>query len=422
MAARLSPLERRVLDAVDTDGLVAFAGELISIPSLGGEETPAQERMAAQMRSLGLDVDVWDIDFAALARHPAYTVEIEREHGVGVVATMGGGDGRSLILNGHIDVVSAGDSARWTVPPWRGTVRAGRLYGRGSADMKGALACALYAARAIADAGATLAGQLIIESVIGEEDGGCGTLACIERGYRADGAIVLEPTELMVAPAQAGALNFRIRVPGVAAHGCFRAEGVDPIEKFIPVYQALGELERRRNRDVAHPLFADYPLPYALSVGTVRAGDWPSTVGEELVCEGRYGIAVGEDLDTARGLFEEAVAAAASADGWLRDHPPVVEWWGAQFHPAETPAGSDIIAAVTDAVADGTGRETVVRGMPYGADMRLLVREGGTAAVICGPGDVRRAHAPNEYVEIDELTAATRVLALAALRFCGVSG
>jgi acetylornithine deacetylase len=422
MAARLSPLERRVLDAVDTDGLVAFARELISIPSLGGQETPAQQRMAAEMQAMGLEVDVWDIDFTELARHPAYTVEIEREHGLGVVGTTGTGEGRTLILNGHIDVVAAGDTARWTVPPWRGMVRDGRLYGRGSADMKGALACALYAARAIADAGATLAGRLVIESVIGEEDGGCGTLACIERGYRGDGAIVLEPTELMVAPAQAGALNFRIRVPGAAAHGCFRDEGVNPIAKFIPVYQALAELERRRNSNVVHPLFTDYPLPYALSVGTVRAGVWPSTVGEELVCEGRYGIAVGEDLDTARALFEAAVADAAAADAWLHDHRPVVEWWGAQFRPAETPVESPVVTSITRALADVSAMEPVVRGMPYGADMRLLVREGGTPTVLFGPGDVRRAHAPDEFVEIGELMAAARTVALAALRFCGVTG
>lgn len=415
----MTSVEQRVLDAIDTDALVSCLRELIAIPSLGGEETPAQEHMAATMRSLGLEVDVWDIDFAALSRHPSYTVEIEREHGLGVVGATGEGKGRTLILNGHIDVVPEGDRSRWTVPAFEGTVRGGRVYGRGSADMKGGLCCALFAARAIRDAGVTLDGRLLIESVVGEEDGGCGTLAAVERGYRGDGAIVLEPTELIVAPAQAGALNFQIRVPGVAAHGCFRDEGVSPIEKFIPVYEALMALERRRNESVAHPMFSAYPLPYALCVGTVRSGVWASTVGEELVFEGRYGVGVDEDLAGARADFEATVAEAARADGWLRDHPPTVQWWGAQFEPAETPADDAVVTTLCDAWKETAGTAARVQGMPYGADMRLLVRDGATPTVIFGPGDVRRAHAPDEYVEVGDLVAATRAVALAAVRFCG---
>ncbi|MGD8869689.1 MAG: ArgE/DapE family deacylase, partial [Gemmatimonadales bacterium] len=320
-----------------------------------------------------------------------------------------------------VDVVSEGERSRWTVPPWEGTIRDGRLYGRGACDMKGALACALFAAAAIRDAGVRLNGRLLIESVVGEEDGGCGTLAALERGYRGDGAIVLEPTRMTVAPAQAGALNFRIRISGAAAHGCFRDEGVSPIEKFIPVYQALAALERERNADVAHPLFVDYPLPYALSVGTVHSGAWASTVAEELVCEGRYGVAVGEDLASARAALEAAVKAAAAADAWLREHPPRVEWWGAQFEAAETPVESDIVSTLCGAVAALTGTPPPIQGMPYGADMRLLVNEGATPTVIYGPGDVRRAHAPDEYVDIAELEAVARALALAAVRFCGVA-
>ena len=112
--------------------------------------------------------------------------------------------------------------------------------------MKGGLCCALFAAKAIREAGVRLKGQLMVESVIGEEDGGVGTLAAVRRGYQADGAVVVEPTELKVAPAQAGALNFRLTVPGLAAHGCVREEGVSAIEKFMPIYQALLVLEQEQ--------------------------------------------------------------------------------------------------------------------------------------------------------------------------------
>ena len=417
--ASLAPTERRVLDAIDVDGLVATLCDLIALPSEGGHETPAQRQMARLLRDSDLAVDEWAIDMAALRRHPAYTVEIDRDQALGVVGTLGRGDGPTLILNGHIDVVPAGELHRWRHPPWQGTVADDRVYGRGAADMKGGLCCALFAARAIKAAGVDLPGRLQIQSVIGEEDGGAGTLATILRGHTGDAAIIMEPTELMVAPAQAGAFNFRLTVPGMAAHGALRGEGVDPIEKFVPLFAALREFERARNSAVDDPLFSDYELPFALCVGQLRCGIWASTVAETLTCEGRLGVSPDEDSTTVRAAFEACVRDTAERDPWLREHPPRVEWWGAQFEPARTRPDHPLVGTVANAFEAATGQPPVIRGMPYGADMRLLVREAGIPTVIFGPGDVRRAHAPDEYVPIDELVACTRTLALAALRFCG---
>jgi acetylornithine deacetylase len=284
--------------------------------------------------------------------------------------------------------------------------------------MKGGL-CALSAARAILDAGVPLRGSLRIQSVIAEEDGGAGTLAAILRGHSGDGAVVLEPTRLAVAPAQAGALTFRVTVPGRAAHGAFREEGVDPIEKSFPLFQRLRELEAERNRQVADPLYAGDELPFPLAVGKVRAGIWASTVAESLTFEGRLGVAPGEAPARARRALEAALAEAAAEDPWLRDHPPEVEWPGAQFDPARTPVDSPIVRALGDAYRSVTGVEPEVRGMRYGADMRLLVNEAGIPTLLFGPGDVREAHRPDESVPIPELLTAARVLAIVALRFCG---
>ncbi|HUH12458.1 MAG TPA: ArgE/DapE family deacylase [Longimicrobiales bacterium] len=410
-------LERAVLAAVDTDALVSALGRLIALDSSDGRETPAQEAVAALMRELGLEVDVWDLDLPALRRDPSYSEELGREHALGVVGRWGGGSGPTLVLNGHVDVVPAGELDRWSVPPFRATVRDGRLYGRGAADMKGGLLCALFAIRALRDAGAEPAARVLVQSVVGEEDGGLGTLAAVRRGHTGDAAIVLEPTRLALAPAQAGAFNFRVTVPGRAAHGALRAEGVDPIEKFIPLYAALRELERRRNARPRHPMFEADALPYALCVGTVRAGVWASTVAESLTFEGRLGIAPDEDPAAARAELADTLVRAAAADEWLLEHPPVLEWWGGQFAPAATDPDHPIVGAVAGAIEGVTGRPAVVQGMPYGADMRLLANEGGTATVLFGPGDVRRAHAPDEYVEIRELETATRVLALTILRY-----
>jgi acetylornithine deacetylase len=411
--------EQRVLAAIDLDGLVACLAELIGYRSLGGNEAPVQNHVAGVMRDLGLDVDRWEVDLDSLRRHPAYAAEIQRDHAVGVAGRMGLGDGPTLVLNGHVDVVEAGDPDRWTVPPWQATVADGRVYGRGSADMKGGLCAALFAVKAIRDAGITLRGSVLIQSVIGEEDGGLGTLAAIERGHTGDAAIVLEPTELMIAPAQAGAFSFRLTVPGRAAHGALAHEGVDPFEKYLPLYRAMRAFEARRNADPGG-LFADYAVPFALCIGRITCGIWPSTVAESLVCEGRLGVGVDEAPEEVRRGFADAIREAAASDAWLRDHPPVLEWWGAQFEPATTPADDPIVTTVAAAHQAVAGRPAILRGMPYGADMRLLVREGGIPTVLYGPGDVRRAHAPDEWVPVAELHTATRVLALTILRFCGV--
>jgi acetylornithine deacetylase len=437
-AGPLTRLERRVLEAVDMDGLVAALGDLIALDSSGGNESPAQEWVADLMGRLGLEVDRWELDLDTLRQDPSYSAELERDRALGVVGRYGGragtdgsdspAGGPTLILNGHIDVVPAGDPALWSVPPFEGTVRDGRVYGRGSADMKGGLLCGLFALRALRDAGVGLSGSVLVHSVVGEEDGGLGTLAAVRRGHVGDAAIVLEPTELVVAPAQAGAFNFRVTIPGRAAHGALRAEGIDPIDRFIPIYRALQDLERRRNRRPRHAMFADLDLPYALCVGTLRAGVWASTVAESLTFEGRLGIAPDEDPAAARQELEAAIREAVQGEArgfaadraWLQDHPPVVEWWGGQFAPASTDPGHPVVTTLQDAYEAVASAPADVRGMPYGADMRLLAAEGRMPTVLFGPGDVRRAHAPDEYVEIRELEVTAKVVALTAMRFCGV--
>jgi acetylornithine deacetylase len=256
-----------------------------------------------------------------------------------------------------------------------------------------------------------------LHSVVAEEDGGAGTLATLVRGHRGDGAISMEPTELKLAPAHAGALTFRIRVPGRSAHGCVREEGISALEMFRPVHDALLALEAERNVRLQQPLFSRYRLPFALSIGRITAGDWPSSVPDLLIGEGRYGIAPGEDPATAKRAFEAAIHAAAAHHPYLAAHPPTVEWWGGQFMPARTADDAAIIPATTRAIADVTGQPPQIEAMTYGADMRLMVNEGGIPTVLFGPGNVRRAHRPDESVPIDHLLTVARVLAVTALRF-----
>lgn len=418
----MNATEQRVLDAIDMNGLLAALGELVAVPSLDGspEENVVQEVAANILRRVGMEVDRWEIDLPTLYAHPACSWEVPRERAVGVVGTLGAErGGRSLLFNGHVDVVPAGDEANWHYPPFAATVADGRVYGRGALDMKGGLCCGIFAAKALRDAGVRLNGRLLVQSVIGEEDGGIGTLAAILRGHTADGAVVVEPTELRVAPAQAGAHNFRLTVHGLSAHGCVREEGVSAIEKFAVLHRAILELERERNDRHRQQLFARYALPNAICIGTVRAGNWASSEAESLVAEGRYGIAVGEQPMVARRELEQAVAAAAAADPWMQAHPPTLEWWGGTFDPAATPGEHPIVGTVAACFEEVAGAPAVLEGMTYGADMRLLVNVGGVPTVLFGPGNVRQAHRPDEFVPVDELLIATRTLALTALRFCG---
>ena len=324
--------------------------------------------MAEWMQAAGMDVDVWEIDFDELARHPRFSIEIGARSVAGRRrVARARGRHRSLADNstGMSTWSPRATNRGGPVPPWQGTIRDGNLVGRGALDMKGALCCGLFAARAIAAAGVELDGRLLLESVIAEEDGGAGTLAAIQRGYTADGAVVIEPTRLSLAPAHGGALNFRIRVRGRSAHGALRTEGVSAIDGFIPIYRALQALEARRNSGVSDPLFAHYEVPFPLSVGTVRAGEWASNVPESLCFEGRYGVAVGEEPAEAQAMFEEAVAEAARSDPWLERYPPEVEWWGGQFHPAATDPSDPIVRSVADAFRDVEGRDPRIEGMPY---------------------------------------------------------
>lgn len=420
MTEPITDIERRVVASVDADGILGLLGELVAIESVANAETPAQERVAAWMESVGLETDVWEIDFEELKRHPAYTADVERHEGIGVVGTLAGGGGRTLILNGHVDVVPAGDSDRWTRPPFELTRAGDRLFGRGVVDMKGQVCAALFAAKAIRDAGVELGGSLQIQSVIGEEDGGAGTLATIERGHTGDGAIVVEPTAFVLAPVQAGALSFRVTVPGRAAHGALREEGVDPFEKFIPIFERIRALESSRNSGVREPLMAGEALPYAITMGRIEAGIWPSTVAESLVVEGRYGVAPGEDMSEARQELESAVAEVAGTDEWLRSHPPVVEWWGAQFEAARTDPEDPVVTVLSGAAGTILGSPPAVGGVRFGADMRLLTNVAHIPTVLFGPGDVREAHRPDESVSAGDLVRAAEILAVAALRFCGV--
>lgn len=407
---------------------------LLSIPSMGGTpaEVDAQSFLAQRWRHDGWQVHEWEIDVSAIATRSNFPgMEVERSRALGVLARRPGvGGGRTLMLNGHTDVVPPGDLAAWDTDPFipRRDSIDGRetIVGRGACDMKGGLVAAWEALRMVEASGVQLRGDVLLCPVSGEEDGGLGTFAALEYlataagpsgGHAIDACIVPEPTDLDVVPANGGALTFRLKVSGAAIHASRRAEGVSAIEKFIPIMNALTELESRRNARV-DPLMQRWPIAYPLSIGTVHAGDWASTVPDLLVAEGRLGVALDETMKQARSALEGAVAEASRADSWLRDHPVTVEWWGGQFASGRTDPNAPIISLVRSAHERATGEAPQTYGAPYGSDLRLLTGIGGIPTVQYGPGDTVVAHAPNEYVVLDDVVTCAQVLAEVIVEFC----
>ena len=401
---------------------------LVAIPSTGGSaaECEVQHVVAAVLAEDGFDVVVWPLDLAALTEDPEFPgMEVERHEAYGVVATLSGHAadlGRSLLVDGHTDVVPPGDLAQWSGDPFelRRVTREGRdlLLGRGTCDMKAGLVASIVAARALRAAGVRLAGDLTIAPVVGEEDGGVGTFALLRRGVTADACVIPEPTDLDVIPANGGALTFRLRIPGRAVHASRRTDGVSAVDKLVPTLAALERLETRRNTDV-HPLMRRWRLAYPLSIGTVHAGDWASTVPDLLVAEGRLGVALGESTADARAELEAAVAELCAGDPFLRDSPIAVQWWGGQFAPGSS-HDDDLVERVRRAhlLAAPGARPQELYGAPYGSDLRLIAP---TMPVLqYGPGDTRTAHAPDESVAVDDLHAATRALAVLYLEHCGI--
>ncbi|MBI1351200.1 MAG: ArgE/DapE family deacylase [Actinomycetales bacterium] len=411
---------------IDSARLIEDLSALLAIPSVSGTpaEVEAQDWLAERWSAEGFEVDRWDIDLDRLTADPEFPgMEVDRDHAVGVTATLkGDGNGPTLLLDGHTDVVPPGDLDAWSGDPFvpRRMSRNGAdvLVARGASDMKAGVAAMWAATRAIAEAGITLRGDVILAPVSGEEDGGLGTFALLRHGVTAAMCIVPEPTSLGMVPGNGGALTFRLTVPGLAAHASMRMSGVSAIERFIPLYHALEELEARRNRDV-DPIMERWPIAYPLSIGTVHAGDWASTVPDVLVAEGRLGVAIGEEVEDARAELEATVAATCAADPWLRDHPARVTWWGGQFASGRVDPKHPISSIVAEVHEEVSGQPLDVYGGPYGSDLRLLTRIGGIPTVHYGPGTPEAAHTPDEYVRVDEVIQSAQALARLILRICG---
>jgi acetylornithine deacetylase len=418
----LSDDARTAADAVDPVALREELAGIIRIPSVTGDEEAVAADLAERARAAGLRVEELSPDPAAIRADEAWPgEETERTALPIVIGRLGSPGGRRVVLSGHIDVVPPGDPATWSADPWGGEIRGGALYGRGACDMKGGVASILGAVRALVASGVAdrLAGELIVALVPGEEDGGQGTLAAIRAGATGDLAIITEPSNLDIVVAHAGAITFRLTVPGRAAHASQRREGVSALDNLYVVLRALEADEAARNAAETDPLMTALGLPYPTIVGIVSGGEWASTVLDRVVADGRYGVRIGQRPVDAAADLRRAIDAANASDPFLREHPATVEIVGGQFGSGRVPSEHPLPVGLAGDVEALTGRRPALLGEPYGADMRLFIGEGDTPCVMYGPGDVRVAHSADEHVPLAEVEECARVLAAWVVRELG---
>ena len=417
--------QKKVLNTIKKkhDEILNFFQQLIKIPSItesGPPEKEIQELIGEKLNQIGCSVDTWEPKLEELKIHPAYVpVQKNFENRPMVVGKFKGSrGGRSIILNGHVDVVSPEPYAAWKYGPWSATLDGNRVFGRGAADMKGGITAMIMALESVLESGIELGGDVIVESVLDEEIGGDGTLACIMRGYRADGAIVTEPTNLELHLAHRGGRFFNIRVEGKSAHVGMKLEGVSALERAIKIFNALKDFEEYRRREKTHFLFERYPLQVPLNIGVINGGEWPCTVPKEVVLKGTVECLPEENIKEVSRSLEDYVCKVAEADWWMKKHKPSIEWPGLWIESSEINFNHPLVLMMSESIRELTGKEPVFAGFPGGCDMRLLVRYASTPTLIFGPGSIKEAHSVDESLRINDLIRSVEVIALFLLKWC----
>ena len=425
--AGVGPGDDEILAAVAAGRaeMEALLVELVRAPTLLGADAPGQAVMRRAFAGLGLEpVDV-PLDPAALQGHPAASpFDWDVTGKCSVAATWpaadgdGDGAGRSLILNGHVDVVSAEPEALWSVPPFSAHRDGDWLYGRGAGDMKAGLAAIVGAVAGLQRLGLRPRARVELQSVVEEECTGNGAAACVLAGSRADAAILTEPTGGAIWSAQVGVLWFSVHVAGRPAHAGWATAGQNAIEASFAVIRALRALEAELNA-APPPPFQDHPHPLNLNVGTIRGGDWPSTVAGECVTEFRLALYPGERVGDLKRRVEATVAAAARDDEFIAACAVDVRYRGFQCEGYELGSGP-LVDAVGAAATRVLAAAPEVVASTATTDARTFQLYADTPAVCFGPR-AEAIHSVDERVHLPSIVQTAQVVALFIRDWCGVT-
>jgi acetylornithine deacetylase len=422
--------ETRIMKAVDTlfDREIEFLNELTAHPSTRGNEQSAQNFMAGELVDRGLTVDRWNVDVDDISHLPGFSPVIGNyEDAVNVVGTYESrsNTGRTLILNGHIDVVPEGPLDMWDQPPYEPHIKDGWLFGRGSGDMKAGLASNLFALDALRHSGFAPAAKVHFQSVVEEECTGNGALACLQRGYQADAALIPEPFAEDLVTAQLGVIWFQVRLRGIPVHVAQAGSGSNAIEAAIPLMSALHELEERWNRPGnRHRDYGHNHHPLNLNIGKIEGGDWASSVPAWCVFDVRIGIYPGQNIEDARNEIEHTIREAASQHDFLRDNDPKITYHGFlakgyALSEDDTDTAKQAISTLENAHKSVTGRALDKISITATTDARFFGLYADTPALVYGP-QAEAIHGFNERVNLESVRRVTQATALFIARWCGL--
>ncbi len=414
-----------IVAAVDAgfDAQVAFTQDLIRFPSLRGQEHTAQDFLFDALQQRGYAMDRWAIDVSDIEGHPGFSpVAVDYTNAINVVGTHRPKDetGRSLILNGHVDVVPEGPRDMWSRHPFDPHIDGDWLYGRGSGDMKAGLVANIFALDALKSLGYQPAARVHVQSVTEEECTGNGALSCLVRGYRADAAIIPEPENDRLVRANVGVLWFRVHVRGLPVHVREAGSGANAIEACFPLIQALRALEESWNQAKAgRPYFEDLDHPINFNVGKIEGGDWASSVPAWCSFDCRIAIFPGWNPAEKSKEIEAALRAAARKVPFLSNNPPEIEWNGffAEGYVLEEGSDAEQTLGRAHARSYGSALETFVT--PSYLDGRVFVLYDDCPCLIYGPYS-DNVHGFDERVRLSSVKQVTRSIALFTAEWCGL--
>ncbi len=394
---------------------------LVQFGSLTGEEAPAPDFMEGLFRGMGLSVARFAVDDTELAALPGYspvTGRWQRHDNVVATHLPRAQTGRSLILNGHIDVVPVGALELWTTPPFAPRVQNGRVYGRGAGDMKAGIAAYIIAFQTLKRLGWQPAAPVYLQSVVEEECTGNGALACLHHGYRADAAVIPEPFHHTILNAQVGVMWFQVEVLGRPAHVMNSTQGINAIEAAFALYRGLEGLAAAWNApDMRHAAFADVAVPIRLNLGKIHGGEWASSVPTRCVMDLRLGFYPGVSTAEVRAAVEAQLRETAARDDGLRGVRYRVHYSGFQAVGCVVERDAPIIDALARAHESVMGEPAQWLASNATTDARVFNIYGGIPATCYGPeaGDI---HGIDEWVSVDSTSNVAAVLALLIADWC----
>ena len=409
------------------DKLVKLIQDLVRIPSVSGKEGDVQKFIFKKLTELNLEPKYVYPDIETLRKNEDFfeTTSFTKygyEDRPNVTATFKGtGNGRSICLNGHVDVVSPEPVEHWTFDPWGGEKEGDFIYGRGAGDMKAGVASIILVIQALKETNTKLKGDVFLETTIDEEDGGIGGCLYMRLTQpKADAAIIPEPAGNTIGVASAGVMYFRVIVTGIPAHAATAHFGVNAIVKMVYLIEALKSLNEKRQKEIRYQYAEVDPSmkgkATTLNIGVIKAGDWPSTVPAVCVLECRIGFPPGETRKMVIDQIENAIQNAANKDEWLREHPPKIEWFGWMARPHEQDPQHPFVKVLEENIKKFTEETPVYIGGSAGLDARFFVHN-GTPAVTFGPYG-EKSHSIDERVSISSTLKTTEIILSTIMDWC----